>query len=291
MFMKELDFIKIIKNQIGGEYIGSDCAYLRELGIVVSQDNLVEDTHFKREWYSPEQLGYKSIAVNISDILAAGAKPAYVTVALSLPQNISNEFVESFYIGVKKALYGAKVVGGDITGSTDKIFISVTAIGTVQERKIASRSNAKPGYKIITRGEYGQSSKGLEELMKHGSNFELIRAHLEPKLDIKFSEYISKHIDTDYAMMDTSDGLADALFKIAEESAVSINTKYVEGMFGAEDYNLVAAVPEKFLIDFDNYTVIGEVVKKKNYVLKIEDKEYKNYDELKLYDHFGGDDE
>ena len=95
--MKELDFIKIIKNQIGGDYIGSDCAYLKDLGIVVSQDNLVEDIHFKMEWCTPEQLGYKSMAVNISDILAAGAKPAYVTVALSLPSDISDDFIKSFY--------------------------------------------------------------------------------------------------------------------------------------------------------------------------------------------------
>lgn len=289
--MKELDFIEIIKKQIGGDYIGSDCAYLKELGIVVSQDNLVEDIHFKRAWCNPEQLGYKAIAVNISDILAAGAKPAYITVALSLPSDISDVFINNFYIGAKKALYGAKIVGGDITGSKDKIFVSITAIGTVKDRKIASRCNAKPGYKIITRGEYGKSSKGLEELMNNGSNFELIRAHLEPKLDIEFSEYISTHIDTDYAMMDTSDGLADALFKIAKESSVSINAKYIYGMFGSEDYKLVAAVPEEFMMDLDNCTLVGEVVEKQDYVLKIKDKEYKNYDELKLYNHFGGDDE
>ncbi len=289
--MKELDFIKIIKNQIGGDYIGSDCAYLKDLGIVVSQDNLVEDIHFKMEWCTPEQLGYKSMAVNISDILAAGAKPAYVTVALSLPSDISDDFIKSFYSGAKKALYGAKIVGGDITGSKDKIFVSITAIGTIKGRKIASRCNAKPGYKIITRGEYGQSSKGLEELINNGDNIELVRAHLEPKLDIEFSEYISTHIDTDYAMMDTSDGLADALYKIAEESSVSINAKYIDGMFGAEDYNLIAAVPDNFVIDLDNCILVGEVVEKQNYVLKIKDKEYKNYDELNLYDHFGGDDE
>lgn len=94
--MKELDFINIIKQQIGSSYIGDDCAYLKELGIVISQDSLVENIHFKRVWATPFQLGYKSIAVNISDILASGAKPAYVTVALSLPNNIDGKFVEEF---------------------------------------------------------------------------------------------------------------------------------------------------------------------------------------------------
>ena len=108
--MKELDFINIIKQQIGSSYIGDDCAYLKELGIVISQDSLVENVHFKRAWATPFQLGYKSIAVNISDILASGAKPAYVTVALSLPNNIDGKFVEEFYKGAKTALHGAERV-------------------------------------------------------------------------------------------------------------------------------------------------------------------------------------
>ena len=92
--MKEQDFINIIKNQIGDEFLGDDCAYLKELGIVVSQDSLVEDVHFKREWCTPFQLGYKSVTVNISDILASGAKPAYVTIALSLPDDIDENFIK-----------------------------------------------------------------------------------------------------------------------------------------------------------------------------------------------------
>ena len=67
--MKEHDFIKIIKEQLQGEYIGNDCAYLKDLGIVVSQDNFIEDVHFKTEWATPFQIGYKAAAVNISDIL------------------------------------------------------------------------------------------------------------------------------------------------------------------------------------------------------------------------------
>ena len=92
-------------------------------------------------------------------------------------------------------------------------------------------------------------------------------------------------------MMDTSDGLADALFKIAESSGVSIIAKDIEGIFGAEDYNLVAAVPADFLQELADCEIIGEVIPKQNYILKIGENEYKNYDELNLYNHFGGDDE
>ncbi len=88
-------------------------------------------------------------------------------------------------------------------------------------------------------------------------------------------------------MMDTSDGLADALFQIAQASGVTIKTNYIEGMFGAEDYNLAAAVPEKFLNKIQGYKIIGKVFKYEDAPLVIADKKYKNYDELNLYNHFG----
>ena len=283
--MKELDFINTIKKHIGTEYIGDDCAHLQELGIVVTQDSMVENIHFKREWSTPYQLGYKSIAVNISDILASGAEPAYLTVAISLPNDINDKFIDEFYKGAKSALHGAKIVGGDITGS-DKIVISITAIGKTNNRKISSRKNAKIGYKIITRGQYGLSSAGLKELMTGGKNIELINSHLMPVLDETFSKAISENIKEDYAMMDTSDGLADALFKIAEESNVSIVAKEVPGMFGAEDYNLIAAVPNDYNVNIDGIYVVGQICTKQNFVLKIGETLYNSYDELNLFNHF-----
>ena len=284
--MKEQDFINIIRQQIGCEYIGDDCAFLKELGIVVTQDSLVEDIHFKLDWCTPYQLGYKAVTVNISDVLASGAKPAYVTIALSLPKNTTSKFIEEFYKGANSALRGAKIVGGDITGA-DKVYISITAIGTVQGRKISSRSNAKIGDIVITKGEYGQSSAGLRELINNGNNQTFIKAHLEPQLEERFANEIATQIKTDYAMMDTSDGLAEALFQIAQASDISINSKYVEGIFGAEDYKLVATVPKDFLPNISEYKILGEVIAKQDYVIKIGDKKYYNYNELDLYNHFG----
>ncbi len=283
--MKEQDFINIIKNQIGNEYIGDDCAYLKDLGIVVTQDSLVENVHFKLAWCTPYQLGYKAVTVNISDVLASGAEPKYITIALSLPSSIDENFIEEFYKGAKSALRGAKIIGGDITGA-DKVYVSITAIGTTNGRKISSRSNAQVGDVVITKGEFGKSSLGLKELMNGGDNLELIRAHLEPQLEENFAKEIATQINEEYAMMDTSDGLADALFQIANSSNVSINSKLVEGIFGAEDYKLVATVPRKFLEKITEYEIIGEVIEKQDYILKIDDKKYYNYDELGLYNHF-----
>lgn len=284
--MKEQDFINIIKKQIGTEYIGDDCAFLKDLGIVVTQDSLVEDVHFKMNWCTPYQLGFKAVTVNISDVLASGAEPKYVTIALSLPSKTEKKFVEEFYKGAKSALRGARIIGGDITGA-DKVYISIVAIGTTKGRKISSRSNAHVGDVVITKGEFGKSSLGLKELMTGGNDSELIRSHLEPQLEENFANEIATQINSEYAMMDTSDGLADALFQIASSSNVSIDSKFVEGIFGAEDYKLVATVPREFLKKLTEYEIIGKVVEKQDYILKVGNKKYYSYDELGLYNHFG----
>ena len=283
--MKEHDFIKIIQKVTNSNYLGDDCAYLKELGIVITQDNFIENIHFRTDWATPYQIGYKSAIVNISDILASGAKPAYLSVGLSLP-NISKEYFEELYQGILAGACGAEIIGGDITGA-DNIIISITAIGKAEGRKISSRKNAKEGQLVISNGNFGLSSKGLEELKLGLKNTDAIKVHLEPKLDFKFSEIISTQIDEDYAMMDTSDGLADALFQIAKSSNVKIKTNKINGMFGAEDYNLVATVPESFLSKLDNYKVIGIVEKYDGAYLEIENKRFSDYNELNLYDHFG----
>lgn len=285
--MKELDFIDIIKNQTKSPYIGDDCAYLEDLNIVVTQDNFVEDVHFKTCWATPYQIGYKASIVNISDILASGAKPAYLTVGLSLP-DVDSCFITELYEGLQDGACGANIIGGDITKG-DKILISITAIGKVVEgRKISSRSNAKEGYVVIASGDFGKSAIGYQELLNGKRVSEFIKAHLEPTLDFDFSKSISAQIKSDYAMMDTSDGLADALFKIAKASGVKIVTSYIEGMFGFEDYKLVAAVPKRFLKKMNDYKYIGTVETFDGAYLQIDNKKYSSYNELDLYDHFKG---
>ncbi len=272
--MKEKEFIQIIKSTLNSPYIGDDCAYLKDLGIVISQDSLVEDIHFKKEFITPYQLGYKTVMVNVSDICASGAVPEYITISLSLPKDTDNGFIEDFYKGVKDAAKNVQVAGGDITGS-DKIYISAAIIGSVKGRKISSRKNAKSGYKIIVSGEHGNSAKGLELLFKKdsphdGINNKFIKAHLMPEAQIEFSRKIAENIREDYAMMDTSDGLADALFQIAQASncVMDIDTGKIPHdpvvdmrtvLYGGEDYQLVAAVPECLLQKISDYTIIGDI--------------------------------
>lgn len=297
--MKELEFINTIKKNIGNDYIGDDCAFLKEYGLVISQDSLVENIHFKREWITPFQLGYKSVSVNISDILASGAEPKFLTIALSLPQNIDNKFIDEFYKGANKASLGAKIIGGDITGA-DKIFISITAIGNTKGRNISSRKYAKNNYIVITKGLHGASSRGLKDLQKNVMKSNWIQHHLEPQLEEEFSKNIAQNAVHPYAMMDTSDGLADALFKIAEASNAKIILDYnkipgadiftqEEVLFGGEDYKLVAAVSKEDLCKINNYSIIGKVVNRNDkYYLEVGNYKYSSYDELKSFNHFGG---
>lgn len=301
--MKEKELLNTIKTVLNSSYIGDDCAYLEDLGIVITQDNLVEDVHFKRDFITSYQLGWKSAMVNISDICASGAEPKYLTVGLSLPQEINNNFVEEFYKGMKAAANGVEIVGGDITGA-DKIFVSVAAIGGTLGRKISSRKNAKVGQKIIVAGLHGSSSAGLRLLMNGQKEPEkFIKAHLMPSAQVEFSREIAENIKEDYAMMDTSDGLADALYQIAEAGGVNIeidfskipydkDLKVFEDyedliLFGGEDYGLVAAVGDDIAKDF---TAIGEVKKGSGVTVLYQNGLRKNFTktdiENKIFNHF-----
>lgn len=310
--MNEINLIEKIKKTLNSKYIGDDCAYLKDLGIVMSQDSLVENVHFDKEDMTPYQLGYKAIMVNLSDIAASGAVPKYFTIAISLPSGGEKSFVKDFYSGCKEALKetDAEIVGGDITGS-DEIYISVCAIGKTEGRRISSRSNAKVGYKIITTGVHGSSAAGLKILQQNlEPDTELIKAHLMPQAQLEFAQSISSQINCDYAMMDTSDGLFDALYKIGSQSGCTMSVdferilynpkikEYFEKnyqdliFFGGEDYQIVATVPVEFLAKLDNnsYTIIGDVVERtdKN-IVKINFVDYTDtYSEMsdKCFNHF-----
>jgi len=318
--MKELEFIEIIKNTLSkNAHIGDDCAYLKDLEIVLTQDSLVEDIHFSLNFSTPYQLGYKSIIVNLSDIFASGAVPKYATVSLSMPKTTDKTFVSEFYRACEDLSkeFGFEIVGGDITGG-DKVFVSACVIGLAKGRKISSRKYAKTDDYVVTTGNHGSSAAGLFLLREQGNGKQrLIDAHIMPTLQKDFSEQISTKINRDYAMMDTSDGLTDALFKIAQASNVLISVdfdkipydKEIENaaklanidfkdwiFYGGEDFQLVACLDEENLkkLDKSTYTIIGQVKEKKeNHFVEVvfDDKIEKISDLEKTYNHFGGKDE
>ncbi len=300
--MKEKEFITIIKNTLNSPYIGDDCAYLKDLGIVVTQDSLVEDIHFSTKFISAFDLGFKAVMVNVSDVVASGAEPKYLTVSLSLPSNVKEDFVEEFYNGCKKACGNdVQIVGGDITGSA-KIYISISAIGKTLGRNISSRKNAKIAQKVIVSGIHGSSSAGLKLLLEGKNSPEkFIKSHINPVAQVEFGKNISTTVKEPYAMMDTSDGLMDGLSTIANESGVLLDIDFdkipydkdIEQfenwqdlvLFGGEDYQILATVPQNFQGGFE----IGVVKEGLGVNLKLRDKimHYSKQDvEEKVFNHF-----
>lgn len=300
--MKEKEFITIIKNTLNSPYIGDDCAYLKDLGIVVTQDSLVEDIHFSTKFISAFDLGFKAVMVNVSDVAASGAEPKYLTVSLSLPSNVKEDFVEEFYNGCKKACGDdVQIVGGDITGS-EKIYISICAIGKTLGRNISSRKNAKIGQKVIVSGIHGSSSAGLKLLLEcKNSPEKFIKSHINPVAQVEFGKNISTTVKEPYAMMDTSDGLMDGLSTIANESGTLLDIDFdkiphekdIEQfenwqdlvLFGGEDYQILATVPQNFQGGFE----IGVVKEGLGVNLKLRDKitHYSKQDvEEKVFNHF-----
>lgn len=271
---KENLFLKIINETISdNSFLGDDCAYLKDLNLLISQDTLVEDVHFSRNYFTPYEIGKKAVLVNISDILSNGGTPKYITVSLS--GNLDENFIKEFYLGVNEICdkYKIKIIGGDLT-KAEKIIVSICILGDTKNKNISSRKNAKAGDFVYLKGIHGSSAKGLDLLLKGNKdkNNNFIKAHLEPKLYPEISEIISLKIKSDYVMMDTSDGLYDSLKRISIDSNVGFEIDFnkIEKeiddknlvLFGGEDFGLLICVNpnESYILDELKINKIGRVI-------------------------------
>ncbi|MFN3595972.1 MAG: thiamine-phosphate kinase [Rubricoccaceae bacterium] len=133
---------------------------------VVTTDALVEGVHFDRTFTPLRYLGWKAIAVNVSDVAAMNAAPRYATVALGLPSNVSAEQTEALYAGMADACarYGLALVGGDTTASP-RLVLSVTVIGEAAEDEVVYRRGAQPGELLCVTGDLGAAAAGLQVLL------------------------------------------------------------------------------------------------------------------------------
>lgn len=329
--MKEDNFIKIIKEELvlSAKYIGDDTAYIPEKGLILTQDTLIEDVHFRQSTISPYNLGIKSVAVNLSDIAASGGVAKFLLISISIPEKTDESFIKEFYHGVNYICqeYNVLVVGGDLTKS-DKIAITVTAIGYDEGLCPARRSFALPDDVVIVTGAFGSSRAGLwilEEKYKNNLSFDIpkrlqdkfVKAHINPIPKLNIGRKILETSNKDTAMMDTSDGLADALYKISLQSNISMQIDYnliptdndlvfIANLankdtfnwvlYGGEDYELIATVSKecfKTLIDNNiPVTQIGRVVKangKPSVIVKYKDKDVlidANSFEAEMFNHF-----
>ncbi|MED6296239.1 MAG: thiamine-phosphate kinase [Chloroflexota bacterium] len=203
--------------------IGDDAAVVSNLDKlqVVTTDAMVENVHFVSDQVDMRDLGWKSLAVNYSDIASMGCNPIYSVVTLGLRADISVEQIEDLYLGFSDLLniYGGDLVGGDIVKS-NTFFISVTVVGSTDKPETMQRKTAVPGDVIAVTGELGSSNAGLKLLLnnelKKSSHF--YEAHYLPKPRIREGiSLLDMGIKTG---MDISDGLVNDLKKICVASTV-----------------------------------------------------------------------
>ena len=220
---------------------GDDAAVLAKLNKpTVTADVLIEDVHFKTNWSSASDIGTRAAAANLADLVAMGAKPVALTVSLGLPPNTKVGFVLDLVeaISIEASLVFAQVVGGDVTRS-EKLVVSITAIGDCETRSPILRSGAKVGDQIGIIGRIGWAQAGLDLLNNEKTEPALlIAAHQRPQV---FYSAVISAFDCATSMVDISDGLLVDLGHIAKASEVSIaiDSKML-GQFVSSELNQAA---------------------------------------------------
>lgn len=207
--------------------IGDDAAAWKCHGSVqlATTDSLIQDVHFDLNISTWEELGWKSIAVNLSDIAAMGGVPQYVLVSLALPDDIEVECISSLYQGMVEIgnQFGVAIVGGNISAARD-VMISITVLGVLKSKDALMRSAARAGDQVAITGYTGLSAAGLRMLRQNMSfDNETSRffreAHLKPVPRVREGQALLRCGVK--AAIDISDGLIADLSHICEASKVS----------------------------------------------------------------------
>lgn len=206
--------------------IGDDAAAVRGWSgrhLLMTTDILVEGVHFRREWSSAHDVGWKAMAINLSDIAAMGGLARYALVSLALPQELSLRWVEDLYRGMDEAgaAFGVTVVGGNLAKTTGPITVDVTVIGEVEEDLLLRRTGARAGDKLIVTGVLGASAARLAALqhgikMAGGGSHD---AYMRPQPRLHESRVVARSRWAT-AMIDLSDGLTTDLWRLCEANGL-----------------------------------------------------------------------
>jgi thiamine-monophosphate kinase len=270
--------------------------------LVVTTDSLVEGIHFRLDWIDWASLGWKSLAVNLSDIAAMGAAPRLVVLSLGLRGDERVNDLQAFYRGLGElaSSVGALVAGGDIVAAPHALTIHSTAMGETRGDAILTRAGAQPGDLIGVSGTIGASAAGLRLLQlplddprRHATTAgRLIAAHLRPEPRLALGAVLLEHGAT--AAMDLSDGLLGDLPKILAASGVgaiidanalpgaaAVRALFPDRWFdlatrGGEDYELLFTAPPPVVDEVAaignainaTITVIGEITGEKQLLMR-----------------------
>ena len=252
------------------EGIGDDCAVIPMAGedrMVLTTDLLTEGIHFLLDATSPEELGRKSLAVNLSDVAAMGATPFASLLSVALPERLRGEWIDRFMEGYRElsARYGVALVGGDTTSSHSGLTVNVVALGRIRKDRIKRRSAASAGDLIVTTGVLGASAAGLRDILAGAFDTPLASVHRNPEPQIEEGAWLGERCEV-HAMMDLSDGLASDLLHILRASGVAarVDSERIpvasgatlqDAVAGGEDYKLLFTVDptafDRLAIDFE----------------------------------------
>jgi thiamine-monophosphate kinase len=275
--------------------IGDDAAVIDQFGkqSVISSDMLVEGIHFDLMYTPLKHLGYKSVAVNLSDICAMNATPTHITLNIGISNRFSVEALEEFYEGVYAACdhYNVDLIGGDTVSSQKGLIISITAIGEVTPNKFVTRKGAGKGDLLCVSGDLGGAYLGLQLLEREKKIFietpdvkpdlenraYVVGRLLKPEARIDIIDWLAEQEIMPTAMMDVSDGLSSEILHICRQSKLGCvlhedkipfhdETREVAYKFdmdptacalsGGEDYELVFTVKQE---DYDKLRISEKI--------------------------------
>ena len=252
--------------------IGDDCAVLRPADghdLLVTTDTQEEGVHFRRDWSTPEDIGWRCLAVNVSDVAAMGGTPLGAVVALSLPETLAVAFVEAMYDGMSAMAeaYDCPIIGGNISKSTERLSVTITVLGSAPRDGAMYRASARAGDDIWVTGDLGAAKAGLEALVHPQAVAGLptdavLSRYRRPLPRLRESQFLRQHGAR--SLIDLSDGLSSDLAHVCEASSVgarlhaeripiSDETRKVAGalgldpliwaLHGGEDFELCLTAP------------------------------------------------
>ena len=283
--------------------IGDDAAVLKHKGeTVISTDMLVEGVHFDLGYMPLKHLGYKAIAVNLSDIYAMNAHATQVLVSLAVSNRFTLEALEELYAGIHLACktYGVDLVGGDTTSSKQGLQLSITAIGVAPKTGAVKRSGAAENELLVVTGDLGAAYMGLQVLARENEVFKanpnhkpdlepytyLVERQLKPEARKDVVELLQVLDVVPTSMIDISDGLSSEVMHLCQKSEVGcriyedkipLDPQFISvceefnvdsttiALSGGEDYELLFTLKQD---DYDkikgnpNMTVIGHMTEK-----------------------------
>ena len=253
--------------------IGDDAAVIdlpSGFSTLVCSDLLAENTHFRRETHPAHSVGFKAVAVNVSDVGAMGGTPNFCLLSLAVPRNLAPSWIDAFFDGIAAACreFEISLVGGD-SSAADRVFVDVSVIGRVRRGGAVLRSGARSGNNVYVTGTLGGSALGLELLEKGQNDHPALRRHLYPEPRHRIGAKVANRAT---AMIDISDGLSADLTHILEASGVSarITRESIPLYTGAdvsralhsgEEYELIVTAEDLPVeVDGVGITCIGQIV-------------------------------